>query len=91
MLELHVIAHGLVQGVFFRRTVYQHAQGLGLAGTVRNLPDDTVEIIAQGEKETLEAFLKTLEAEPGSAQLQKLETRYSTPKRRYSGFEILYN
>ncbi|MGE3953994.1 MAG: acylphosphatase [Parachlamydiales bacterium] len=90
MLELTAIAHGYVQGVFFRRTVFQHASAFGLAGTVRNLPDGTVEIVAQGDEQTLKAFLEALRANPGSARLLKLETRYSAPKRRHSGFEILY-
>lgn len=39
---------GKVQGVFFRRSAQLEAKRLGLRGFARNLPDGSVEVLAQG-------------------------------------------
>ncbi len=49
--EMHAIVRGDVQGIGFRAMTRNYAQSLGLRGTVRNLPNGTVEIYAQGTKE----------------------------------------
>ena len=45
---------GTVQGVFFRVTVQEWAQELGLTGYVANRPDGSIEIVAQGPSKSLE-------------------------------------
>ena len=52
-----VIYHGHVQGVGFRATVHNVAQRFPVTGYVRNLPDGTVELVADGLVGDLEAFL----------------------------------
>jgi acylphosphatase len=47
---------GHVQGVGFRYTAKTVATGFEITGTVRNLPDGRVELIAEGAREELEAF-----------------------------------
>lgn len=61
--ELHAIFKGSVQGVGFRATAKSHALGLGLTGTVRNLPDGSVEIYAHGSKTRLEEFINMIREE----------------------------
>jgi acylphosphatase len=48
MTARHVIFIGRVQGVGFRFTTHRTAQRHQLTGFVRNLPDGTVEMLAQG-------------------------------------------
>ncbi|MGB2864057.1 MAG: acylphosphatase [Sedimentisphaerales bacterium] len=48
MAARHVIFIGRVQGVGFRYTAHRIAHRHQLAGFVRNLPDGTVEMFAQG-------------------------------------------
>ena len=48
MTSVHVLVRGRVQGVGFRSGTQRRASQLGLVGWVRNLPDDTVEIHAEG-------------------------------------------
>lgn len=56
----HVYYSGQVQGVGFRYTARNAAQGFAVAGWVRNLPDGRVELIAEGEVDPVEAFLAAL-------------------------------
>ncbi len=53
----HIIVHGRVQGVWFRAGTKEKADELGLLGWVKNRPEGTVEIHAQGEKTQLEKFI----------------------------------
>ena len=57
---------GLVQGVGFRWTAQRIARSLGITGTVRNLPDGTVELEAHGAAEALERLRQALQTDmPG--------------------------
>lgn len=58
--ELHAFIFGKVQGVGFRYFTKRNALKLGINGFARNLPDSSVEVIAQGTKEQLDIFLGLL-------------------------------
>jgi acylphosphatase len=60
MICKHVYYTGRVQGVGFRYTAQHVAAGFAVAGYVRNLPDGSVELVAQGEADQVEAFLKSV-------------------------------
>ena len=53
----HVIYHGHVQGVCFRMISRDLSHGFQVAGYVRNLPDGTVELEAEGEPAEVDRFL----------------------------------
>ena len=55
--RVHVIFSGWVQGVGFRFTTEHVAREFDVTGYVMNLPDGTVECVAEGERAELEAFL----------------------------------
>jgi len=70
------IVEGQVQSVGFRWFVRERATVLGLTGTVRNLPDASVEVIASGPDEKLDELETALRKGPPAAdvhQLRKLE------------------
>jgi acylphosphatase len=58
MGRVTVFYSGRVQGVGFRVTVRQIARGFDVTGAVRNLSDGRVELIAEGEKAEVAAFLE---------------------------------
>jgi acylphosphatase len=49
---------GHVQGVGFRYTAHAIARGHKVAGYIRNLPDGRVELVAEGERREIDAFLR---------------------------------
>ena len=65
--------HGIVQGVGFRYFALRHAQDLGLAGWVRNLPDGSVEVAARGPSESLERLKEILSVGPRAGRVDHIE------------------
>jgi len=55
--SINIIAKGLVQGVFFRKTMKDNAEKLGLLGFVENRNDQTVYIEVEGEESKIETFI----------------------------------
>lgn len=90
MERLHIRIHGIVQGIFFRANAQSIASGLGLTGWVRNCPDGSVEIVAEGKKEKLEAFLGWCRRGPEEAQIDKVEQEWESAKNEFQSFRISY-
>lgn len=65
--------HGRVQGVGFRWWTRRTAGQLGIAGSVRNMPDGTVEVRACGPPDALREFEARLRHGPRSASVARLE------------------
>jgi acylphosphatase len=60
---------GKVQGVYFRHSTRVEAERLALRGVARNLPDGSVEVIAHGEAQGLEALHRWLQRGPAMARV----------------------
>ncbi len=63
MIAKRVIFKGRVQGIGFRYTAREIANGFDVCGTVRNLIDGTVELEVMGEPEEIEAYLQHITEE----------------------------
>lgn len=72
-IRVRVRVHGRVQGVGFRWWTAEVARGLGLAGTVRNLRDGTVEVEARGSAEAIQTLERELARGPSSARVHAVE------------------
>ena len=90
MLELHARFCGRVQGVGFRWTVVDHAERCHLTGTVQNLVDGSVEVIAQGSQDNLEAFLDAVCKESGHASLDSVHTSFHQSMQTFTTFRIIH-
>lgn len=77
---------GRVQGVGFRWWCKRTADELDVAGSVRNLPDGDVEVIAVADRESLARFESRLRAGPSSARVDDVRT---LPAAGYSGERAL--
>jgi acylphosphatase len=64
---------GRVQGVYFRRFTQSKAKDLGVKGSVKNLEDGRVEIIAQAEADILETFIQWCHKGPITARVDEVE------------------
>ena len=64
---------GRVQGVYFRHSTRVEAERLGLAGSARNLPDGSVEVVAHGHPAAVETLRQWLHRGPPRAQVAAVE------------------
>ena len=67
--EWRIRVQGAVQGVGFRSAVATHATRCGIVGTVRNRPDGSVDIVAQGSLDALDSFLREIRTQPGNGSI----------------------
>jgi acylphosphatase len=63
---------GRVQGVGFRAATHERGRALGLAVTARNLDDGSVEVVARGAEDALDALGDWLRTGPRFARVEKL-------------------
>ena len=68
-----LIVHGRVHGVGFRVAVARRAESLGLGGSVRNRPDGTVEILAEGDDHAVESLVRFAREGPRAASVTRVE------------------
>ncbi len=87
--RLTVHYSGRVQGVGFRFTVKMTAMGFEVTGTVRNLPEGRVELVAEGTQEELEAFRRAIQDSEVGRFIRQEETRWSDASGEFRGFEII--
>lgn len=88
-VELRAKFIGRVQGVGFRFIAQQYAQKYKLAGSVKNLSDGSVEVIVQGNKDTIEKYLDVLKNEAFSDAIDEIQKSYSLPKEHLSSFTVI--
>jgi len=65
--------------VGFRAFVIRHAGDAGLSGTVRNLPDGTVEVVLEGPASAVERVVALLRQGPSHARVERVEVAYAAP------------
>jgi acylphosphatase len=85
---LHAVARGRVQGVYYRAFTSKVAIALGLNGYVHNLPDNSVEIIAEGDKKQLQKLPYLLKQGPPGARVDNLELSWTEYTGQYSDFSV---
>jgi acylphosphatase len=87
--RLAIRVSGTVQGVFYRRSAASQAEELGLVGFVRNEPDGSVYIEAEGDESAIDAFLQWAEVGPPAAIVEDISTEELDPLGD-TEFEIRY-
>jgi acylphosphatase len=88
--RMRVFYSGQVQGVGFRYTAKTAAAGFEISGTVRNLSDGRVELIAEGAREELEAFRAAIR-DAGLKHFIRDETvTWGAAQNEFRGFEIVH-
>lgn len=90
MQRLQAIISGRVQGVSFRYYTQQEAQKLGVKGWVRNRPDRTVEVTAEGDRDKLDKLLAFLHHGPPAAKVDSVNVTWSDGTGEFDDFRITY-
>ena len=83
--EIRVI--GRVQGVGYRYSTLRFASSLELTGYVKNLPDQSVFIVAQGSQDSVRKLIEWCKTGPAGASVESVECTFH-PVRDYRIFQI---
>jgi len=87
---VYIRVYGIVQGVFFRAFTRNWASRLGLNGYVKNMPDGSVEIVAEGSEENIKELIGRVKEGPPAASVERIETEWKKPSNQHIGFRIEY-
>jgi acylphosphatase len=82
------LVSGRVQGVGFRYFTQDVANREGLTGRVRNLPDGRLEVVAEGDTESLQRLEAALWRGPSHARVEHVEVESTTPTGQHAGFVV---
>ena len=79
---------GRVQGVGFRYATLRAARSLGIRGTVRNTAVGDVEVCAEADPASLQAFIEWLRQGPSGAHVRAVDLDWITPPGTWESFEV---
>ncbi len=79
---------GFVQSVFFRVSAQNIARKLQVSGYVRNLSDESVEIVAEGEEAFLNRLIEWCRKGPPGARVNNVSVSWKDAEKRFDGFNI---
>ena len=88
MIRIDAIVRGSVQGVGYRYFVIDRAEELGIVGYARNLPHGDVEVVAEGDRTSLESFIAVLKQGPYSASVSEVKVERTAATGEFSFFGI---
>ncbi len=86
--EVLCIVSGKVQDVFFRAFAEKKAAEFSVTGYAKNLPDSTVEVVAQGDEEKVKLFVQAISAGPEEAEVESMNVSWGKPSADYPDFHI---
>jgi acylphosphatase len=87
-LARRFVVTGRVQGVGFRFFAERAAAVEGIHGWVRNCPDGSVEISAEGEVESLDRFEHKVRQGPPASRIERVEVYDTGATGHDTGFSI---
>lgn len=89
IIRIHMWVTGRVQGVGFRAHVEYHARQIGaITGWVRNVGYDVVEVVAEGDQDSVQKFIGFVKQGPVGAIVNELRLEDETPTGEFSDFSV---
>lgn len=89
VVRAHIWVKGRVQGVGFRAYVEYFARQIGgLTGWVRNVGDDTVEALVQGERASVERLILILKDGPRGSRVDEAKVEWEEPTDEFERFGV---
>ncbi|MDP2906975.1 MAG: acylphosphatase [Nanoarchaeota archaeon] len=90
MRRVHVLISGRVQGVFFRANTRRKAMDLNIKGWIKNLSDERVEAVFEGEDEAVKEMVEFCKKGPFGAKITRTEVKEEKYTGEFTSFEIGY-
>lgn len=90
MKRVHLIVSGRVHGVFYRDFVRREAERLGIKGFVRNLRNGSVEVVAEGEDNKIDEFIKSCRKGSFASFVKNVKVKQEKPTNEFEDFEIRF-
>jgi acylphosphatase len=87
-VRAHVFISGRVQGVLFRSETKHRAKKHSVNGWIRNLPDDRVEAVFEGEEENVKCLIEFCKRGPPTARVVGAEVAWERYAGKFRDFEI---
>jgi acylphosphatase len=87
--RVKAIVDGIVQGVGYRYNVKHIAIRYKLKGYVKNLDDGRVEIVAEGDEESLSKFLNDIRIKKEPILVESIDVSYEEPTGEFKAFKII--
>lgn len=88
--RVHLLVEGRVQGVYFRQGMMETAEKNNVLGWVKNLPDNKVEAILEGNDSNIDAVVEWARFGPAGAVVQELKVTEEMYVAEFSDFVIRY-
>lgn len=89
-ITVEFVVTGVVQGVGFRWFTRGEARKLGLRGWVRNRPDGSVQVLAQGPRDAVDRLEHALKAGPSGALVEEVLRQPRAATDTYGSFEVTH-
>lgn len=90
-IRVHMFVSGRVQGVFLRTETVREARRHKVSGWVRNLVDDRVEAVFEGEEEDVKKLVEFCRRGPVGARVTKVDISLERYTGEFKDFEIRYS
>jgi acylphosphatase len=87
VIRRRVVAHGRVQGVFFRDSTQREARSAGVSGWVTNRSDGAVEAVFEGDEDAVARMVEFVRRGPGHADVEDVEVHGEEPE-GLEGFSV---
>jgi acylphosphatase len=87
VIRRRVVAHGRVQGVFFRDSTQREARSAGVSGWVTNRSDGAVEAVFEGDEDAVARMVEFVRRGPGHADVEDVEVHDEEPE-GLEGFNV---
>ncbi len=88
IVRTHVWVKGRVQNVGFRAHVEFFAAQIGVTGWVRNVGYDTVEAVAEGEREKIDRFIEAMKEGPRGARVDESRVEWESVTGEFEEFGV---
>jgi acylphosphatase len=90
MERISIVITGKVIGVFFRAHIRDLAKELGIKGYVKNTPEDSLLVVAEGENKKIKKLIDFCKVGPEGAIVDKVKLKKGGFKKEFEDFLIEY-